>query len=157
MNLKHLAECFVAILLVVPLNWTDGSGFAQTGVTQPKAPTVEFITAEELKQKISKNERIIVIDVRSSSAFSESEDKIKGAIRVKLRKLKSRLAVPPLKNVSQNSEVITYCACPSDEASIRAAQILSESGFKKVRALKDGWQGWLQAKGQLEPRPRLPR
>ena len=153
MNLKHLAISGFALLLV--LNVIGVKAFAQAGGGQPKAPGVEFITAEELKRKISKNERITVIDVRSSSAFSYSEDKIKGAIRVKLRKLKSRLAVPPLKNVPHASEVVTYCACPSDEASIRAAQILSESGFKRVRALKNGWTGWLQAKGQLEPRPRI--
>ena len=154
MNFKHLATSVFALVLL--LNVIGVKAFAQAGAG-PKAPGVEFITAEELKRKISKNERITVIDVRSSSAFSESEDKIKGAIRVKLRKLKSRLAVPPLKNVPHNSEVVTYCACPSDEASIRAAQILSEAGFKRVRALQHGWQGWLQAKGQLEPRPRAPR
>jgi rhodanese-related sulfurtransferase len=157
MNFKHLATCIVGLLIVGYLNVTGVTAFAQTTVAQPTASAVQFITAEELKQKISKNERLTVIDVRSSTAFFESEDKIKGAIRVKLRKLKSRLALPPLKNVPHDSEVVTYCACPSDEASIRAAQILSESGFKRVRALKNGWQGWLQAKGQLEPRPRLPR
>jgi len=157
MNFKHLAVCVFAFLLVADLNVIGFTAFAQTAVAQSKVSTVQFITAEELKQKISKNERLTVIDVRSSTAFSESEDKIKGAIRVKLRKLKSRLANPPLKNIPHDSEVVTYCSCPSDEASIRAAQILSESGFKRVRALKNGWQGWLQAKGQLEPRPRLPR
>jgi len=157
MNFKHLAVCVFAFLLVAHLNVTGFTSFAQAGVGQPKAPAVDFITAEELKRKISKNERITVIDVRASTAFSESEDKIKGAFRVKLRRLKSRLAFPPLKNVPHDSEVITYCACPSDEASIRAAQILSESGFTRVRALKNGWNGWLQAKGQLEPRPRPPR
>jgi rhodanese-related sulfurtransferase len=155
MNFKHLTTSVFALLLV--LHVIGVKAFAQAGAGQPKAPGVGFITAEELKRKISKNERITVIDVRSSSAFSESEDKIKGAIRVKLRRLKSRLAVPPLKNVPHDSEVVTYCACPSDEASIRAAQILSEAGFKRVRALQHGWQGWLQAKGQLEPRPRTPR
>lgn len=149
MNFRHWA---VLILILVSCAMDDGQAFAQ-GTAQP----ISFITAEELKQKLSRNERVTVIDVRSSTAFSESEDKIKGAIRVKLRKLKSRLAIPPLKNVPRDSEVITYCACPSDEASVRAAQILSEAGFKRVRALKDGWQGWLQAKGQLEHRPRLPR
>jgi len=157
MNFKHLAVCVFAFLLVAYLNVTGVRTFAQAAVAQPKAPAVEFISAEQLKQKISKNERITIIDVRSSAAFSESEDKIKGAFRVKLRRLKSRLTFPPLKNVPHDSEVVTYCACPSDEASIRAAQILSESGFKRVRALKNGWNGWLQAKGQLEPRPRPPR
>lgn len=157
MNFKHWQVCVLSCLLVAHSGMPGATAFAQAGAGQPKASAVEFITAEELKRKISKNEPVTVIDVRSSTAFSESEDKIKGAIRVKLRKLKSRLTVPPLKNVPHDSEVVTYCACPSDEASIRAAQILSESGFKRVRALQHGWQGWLQAKGPLEPRSRLPR
>lgn len=155
MNFKHLPISVLALILV--LNLIGVKALAQAAAGHPKASGVEFITAEELKRKISNNERITVVDVRSSSTFSESEDKIKGAIRVKLRKLKSRLAVPPLKNVHHDSEVITYCACPSDEASIRAAQILSDAGFKRVRALQHGWQGWLQVKGQLEPRPLAPR
>lgn len=157
MSLKYWAACIWSFLLVAYLGVHGATAFAQASIGQPKAPAVGFITAEELKRKISRNEPVTIIDVRSSNAFSDSEDKIKGAIRVKLRKLKSRLAVPPLKNVPHNSEVITYCACPSDEASIRAAQILSEAGFKRVRALQHGWQAWLQAKGQLEPRPRLAR
>lgn len=145
MNFKHWAVCLLLLMTYAV------HAFAQAGATPP----VSFISAEELKKKLSRNEPVTVIDVRSSSAFAESEDKIKGAIRVKLRRLKSRLAIPPLKNVPRDSEVITYCACQSDEASVRAAQILSEAGFKHVRALKNGWQGWLQANGQLERRPRL--
>ncbi|HKY29059.1 MAG TPA: rhodanese-like domain-containing protein [Pyrinomonadaceae bacterium] len=150
MNFRHWA---MLVVLLVSCAVATGHAWAQGGSAQ----SISFISADELKKKLSRNEPVTVIDVRSSTAFSESQDKIKGAIRVKLRKLKSRLAIPPLKNVPRDSEVITYCACPSDDAAMRAAQILSEAGFKRVRALKDGWQGWLQAKGQLEPRPRLPR
>jgi rhodanese-related sulfurtransferase len=73
---------------------------------------------------------------------------------VKVRKLKSRLALPPLKNIARDSEVVTYCACPNDEASIRAAQELMDAGFKRVRALKGGWVAWKKTNGQVESRPR---
>ena len=128
------------------------SAFAQTQTGQTKPPAVELITPEELKAKMDRNEGVTIIDVRNS--YSDSDNKIKGAIHVKVRRLKFRLGFPPLKDIPRNSEVVTYCACPSDEASIRAAQILMEAGFKRVHALKNGWQGWLRASGPVEPRPR---
>jgi rhodanese-related sulfurtransferase len=80
-----------------------------------------------------------------------NDNKIKGALYVKLRRLKYRLGFPPLSKVSRNSEVVTYCACPNDESSIKAAQLLVESGFKHVRVLKGGWVVWKKANGQVEP------
>ena len=128
--------------------------FAQPVVNPQTPPQVQFVTAEELKAKLARNEPVTVIDVRASSEFAESENKIKGAIHVKVRKLQSRLALPPLKNVPRDSEVVTYCACPNDEASIRAAQELMNAGFKRVRALKGGWVAWKKTNGQVESRPR---
>ncbi|MGH9880843.1 MAG: rhodanese-like domain-containing protein [Pyrinomonadaceae bacterium] len=119
---------------------------------QIKAVAVELISAEELKAKVDKNELVTIIDVRASSAYADSDNQIKGAIHIKLRRLKYRLAFPPLKNVPKDREMVTYCACPSDESSIRAAQVLMEAGFKRVRVLKGGWQAWLDAKGKVESR-----
>jgi rhodanese-related sulfurtransferase len=77
---------------------------------------------------------------------------MKGSIHFKLRKLKARLAFPPLKDIPKDREIVTYCACPNDESSIEAAQILQASGFKRVSVLKGGWQSWLKANGPVEPR-----
>lgn len=90
-----------------------------------------------------------IIDVRSANGL-ESDNKIKGAYYVKLRRLKYRLGFPPLKDVPRDREVITYCACPNDESSVRAAQILRDSGFKRVRVLKGGWLVWKKANGPME-------
>jgi rhodanese-related sulfurtransferase len=127
---------------------------AQTAVNAQTPSEVQFLSAEELKTKLARNEPITVIDVRGSGDFGESDNKIKGAIHVKVRKLQSRLALPPLKNIPHNSEVVTYCACPNDEAAIHAAQLLMNAGFKRVRALRGGWVAWKKTKGQVEARPR---
>jgi rhodanese-related sulfurtransferase len=118
------------------------------------ALSVEFISATELKDKLARNERVTIIDVRATSSYAESTDKIKGAIHVKLRRLRSRLQVPPFKSIPRDSEVVTYCACEDDEASVRAAQILIDAGFTRVRALKGGWEMWRKIKGPVEQRPR---
>ena len=114
--------------------------------------TVETITAEELKAKLAGNEPITIIDVRSPQGYAASTTTIKGAIHFKGRKIKSRLKYAPLKDLPKDREIVTYCACPNDESSISAAQVLKESGFKRVRVLQGGWNGWLQAKGPVEPR-----
>ena len=120
-----------------------------------KKPTgVDLISVEELKAKLTANEPVVVIDVRGSESYANSDSKIKGSIHVNVRKLKFRLGFAPLKDVPKDREVVTYCACPSEEASIKAAQVLLENGFKRVRALKGGWQEWQKAAGPIEPRPR---
>ena len=117
----------------------------------PQTPSqIEFITAEELKAQIARNQPLTIIDVRSTGGSGDDERKIKGAIHVKLRRLKSRLNFSPLKDAPRDREVVTYCACPSDEAGIRAAQVLLDAGFKRVRVLKGGWVVWQKVNGQTD-------
>ena len=110
----------------------------------------EFISVEELKAKLSKNEPVAIVDVRAPNGLPANPEKIRGAVYVKLRRLKYRLGFPPLKDVPHNRLVVTYCACPNDESAVSAAQILREAGFKQVRVLRGGWVRWQKAKGQVE-------
>lgn len=122
-------------------------------VAQKAAAAADFMSAEQLKAKLARNELVTIIDVRDTDSYLKN-NKIKGSIHVKLRRLSYRLTMAPLKNAPRDREIVTYCACPRDEASIRAAQILTEAGFTRVRVLQGGWQMWLKANGQTEPRPR---
>ena len=119
---------------------------------QNSAPAVEMISADELKAKVTNNHPVTIIDVRSSEGYAAATTTVKGAIHFKLRKLKYRLEYPPLKNIPKDQEIVTYCACPKDQSSIAAAQILQASGFKRVKVLQGGWQEWLRANGPVEPR-----
>lgn len=113
---------------------------------------VNMITAEELKAKMANNEQVTVIDVRSGEGFANSTTTVKGSIHFKLRKLKSRLHFAPMKDLPRTREIITYCACPKDQSSIAAAQILQEAGFTRVRVLQGGWHEWLRVSGPVQPR-----
>jgi rhodanese-related sulfurtransferase len=149
---------FDALSLMLLMIMTLSAGPASRTVAAPGEPVlnpqvppeVEFITAEELKAKLAKNQPVTIIDVRATSGLLDSDSKIKGAFHVKLRRLRYRLAFPPLKDIPRDREIVTYCACPNDESSIHAAQVLLDAGFKRVRALKGGWTGWQKAKGQIE-------
>src|ERR1043165_1750982 len=96
--------------------------------TSTDAKNIQLISVEELKTKVSANEPVVIIDVRSADSYAGSNSKIKGAIHISVRKLKYRLGFPPLKDVPRDREVITYCSCPSEHSSIEAAQIMLESG-----------------------------
>ena len=141
---------FLASFVVANAGSGSRAAFGSQAV-QENSPGTQFITADELKGKLAKNEPVVIIDVRATSGLLDSDNKIKGAIHVKLRRLKSRLSFPPLKDVPRNREVITYCACPNDDSAVRAAQVLLETGFTRVRVLKGGWVIWKKANGQVEP------
>jgi len=128
------------------------AGFSVISAHAQTAPAVQMITAEELKAKLEGNQPVMIIDVRSPQGYASSTTTIKGAIHFKARKIKSRLKYAPLKDVPKDREIVTYCACPKDESSISAAQVLQASGFKRVRVLQGGWNEWLRAKGPVEPR-----
>ena len=119
---------------------------------QTTAPAFETISAEELKTKLTNNQPVTIIDVRSSEGYANSTTTIKGAFHFKLRKLKSRLSFVPLKDLPKDREIVTYCACPKDQSSIAAAQILQAGGFTRVRVLQGGWNEWVKAGGPVQPK-----
>ncbi len=157
MSFKKSCACACAFLLMCAAALGVGVGerraSAQAASDRTKPPDIEFVTAQELKTKLARNESVTMIDLLSSSAYAGSNGKIRGAIHVKEKRLRSRLAFPPLRDVPHDGEIVIYCACPNDEASVRAAQLLSAAGFKRVRVLKGGWRAWVDAGGQVESKP----
>lgn len=144
MSIGNIGKFWLLALILIGLN--------AIAAQAQDAPSVQMISAEELKTKVTANQPVLIIDVRSSEGYASSNKTVKGAVHFKLRKLKSRLAFAPLKDLPKDREIVTYCACPKDESSIAAAQILQSSGFKRVRVLQGGWQEWLKANGPVEPR-----
>jgi rhodanese-related sulfurtransferase len=155
-SIIRITHLCILIFVILPLAGAPSDTVAALSRgAPPVAAEIQFVTAEELKSKISNNEPVAIIDVRSTSGLLDGDNKIKGAVYVKLRRLKSRLGLPPLKDVPRNREIVTYCACPNDESSIRAAQVLLDSGFTRVRVLKGGWVTWKKINGQVEPLSRV--
>ena len=138
--------------LILSLILVVGLSFA--AVAHAQQPTVNTITAEELKTMMANNQPVTVIDVRSSESFANSTTTLKGSLHFKVRKLRDRLNFPPLKDLPRNREIVTYCACPNDESSTSAAQILLAAGFTRVRVLKGGWNEWQRVKGPVQQRTR---
>jgi rhodanese-related sulfurtransferase len=139
-------RCIVVLLTVLGLSAIAG---------QAQQPAINMISAEELKTKMAANQPVVIVDVRSAEGFANSTTTVKGSLHFKLRKLKYRLQYPPFKDLPRDREIVTYCACPKDEASIAAAQVLQSSGFTRVRVLQGGWNEWLRVKGPVQPRAKI--
>jgi rhodanese-related sulfurtransferase len=136
---------FLFVVVSLPVNLV---------IQAQQAPAVNMITAEELKSKMTSNAPVVIVDVRSPEGFANSTTTVKGSFHYKLRKLKYRLQYPPFKDLPRDREIVTYCACPKDEASIAAAQILQSSGFTRVKVLQGGWTEWQRVNGPVQPRGR---
>jgi len=92
------------------------------------------ITIEELKDRIEKNEKLNIIDVREEHEFDEFNI---GATLIPLGEIADRLEeIEHLKD----QEIIIHCR--SGARSGRAQQYLESEGFTNVRNLIGGMLAW---------------
>ena len=87
------------------------------------------MTAKELKARLDKGEKVIIIDARHDLAGQI----IKGAIHVPIEKLADWA-----KDADKGTVIVTYCTCPHDEAADAEVVKLAQMGFKKAYALAGG-------------------
>lgn len=62
------------------------------------------ITVEEVKDRIDRGESILFIDTRNPTAWSQSDVKLPGAVRIPLRELEQHLDDLP-----RDRTIVTYC------------------------------------------------
>jgi rhodanese-related sulfurtransferase len=92
------------------------------------------ITVEELKDRIEKNEKLNIIDVREEHEFDEFNI---GAQLIPLGEIADRLE--EIEHLKQE-EIIIHCR--SGARSGRAQQYLESEGFTNVRNLIGGMLAW---------------
>lgn len=68
-----------------------------------KNEDVPRITPQELKAKLDKGEKVVILDVRSRGSYDSSKVKIKGALRIPPDELKTRAQEIPM-----GREIATY-------------------------------------------------
>ena len=95
----------------------------------------DLLNASEFKQQISENE-IQLLDVRTSNEFNSGH--IEGAVSADV--LNSQNFLSKISEFDKSQPIYIYCR--SGNRSKKAAQLLCESGFKKVYDLKGGYLTW---------------
>ena len=97
---------------------------------------MENIQAEELKSRLEKGEKLIIIDVREEWEYDEKNI---GARNIPLNSLPQH--VQELEDLKEE-EVIVHCK--SGKRSANAQKFLQQQGFKHVRNLEGGIDGYLK-------------
>jgi ubiquinone/menaquinone biosynthesis C-methylase UbiE/rhodanese-related sulfurtransferase len=124
---------------------------AQQARTTTGSPSTDSrrISASELTALLDRD-AAIVVDVRDPEMFRRGH--LPGA----------RLAPPELwrevglELKSATKAIVTYCSCPQEESSMRAAARFRELGVQNVRALTGGYEGWADS-GRPVVRPQNER
>jgi rhodanese-related sulfurtransferase len=107
-----------------------------TGCPGEQTPSM---SKETLKGKLNDSE-LIVVDVRTESAWEKCDSKITGARRETPEKVRTWMAGYP-----KEKTIVFYCSCDNDATSKRVAKQLLDGGFKNVYALSGGWKEWIEA------------
>ena len=128
MRFSSRAISFVAMALLI-----IGSAYAQsaskTEASKPSDDKKHQMGAQELKQRLEKGEKIIVVDARHSL----NGQIIKGAVHVPTDNLAEWA-----KNVDKDAVIVTYCTCPHDEAAEKEVRDLTDMGFRNAYSLTGG-------------------
>ncbi len=109
---------------------------------------VPRLTARQLVEKIAAGEDPVIIDLRPHDA-QEDVPGIPGSLTLSLDEvLRKRHELP------HDRDVVLYCACPRDAASVQVTWKLREVGFTRVWALAGGIEAW-QSIGHEAARERI--
>lgn len=103
---------------------------------------VERISKEQLKERLDRGDKPIILDVRLKYAYEHSTVKLPGAIRVPPYALDT-VTIP------STGEVIAYDSDPNELVSTRVAAELAKKGIR-IRVLKGGVPEWLAANFPIE-------
>jgi membrane protein DedA with SNARE-associated domain/rhodanese-related sulfurtransferase len=99
------------------------------------------VSVEELRDMITRNERPLIIDVRSPTSWKQGG--IPGAVWIDSQAFDDSISAAGLQD-RQAAEAIVYCACPNEASAAAVAKKLMRAGFKRVRPLAGGIEAWVE-------------
>jgi rhodanese-related sulfurtransferase len=92
---------------------------------------------EELKQRLDKQQDVLVLDVRTAADFVGEQHHIRGAVNIPLEDLQQRLG-----ELREYQERPVAVVCRTDRRSAQAAQLLVGEGYADVHVIKGGMTDW---------------
>jgi membrane protein DedA with SNARE-associated domain/rhodanese-related sulfurtransferase len=98
------------------------------------------ITSQELRQMIDEGKTPLVVDVRSQAARLIDARIIPGALLAGIEGIDLMV-----RDIPADHEIIMYCSCPNEVSAAKAAKILMQHGYRRVRPLLGGLDGWADA------------
>jgi len=105
------------------------------------------VTVDEISERMSRGELFTFVDSRNMEAWGGADKKLLGAVRVTADEVAEHL-----NEIPRDRAVITYCTCPNEASSARAALTLMENGYKSVHPLYGGFDAWQKAGLPVDPK-----
>jgi len=128
-----LALLLLALALYVAYKWWERFRFN-------RALDMARITVAELHEHLAAGADPLVLDVRSSTAQTLSRKRIPGAQHLPLNEVPAHLPRLP-----RDRDIVLYCTCPNEASAAKAAKLLMDRGYKRVRPLRGGLDAWIAA------------
>ncbi len=98
-----------------------------------------MLSVDEIKQRLDKNENVLVLDVRTAEDFIGEQRHIAGAANIPAEELPGRVD-----ELADHMERPIAIVCRTDQRSIKAAELLVQKGFADVHVIKGGMTDWNQ-------------
>src|ERR1700757_3819786 len=125
------------------IDYDQFCGIPQAAAEAEKEREVPTITASELREKLDRREKFVLVDVREP--FEYDICNISGSKLIPLGELPARLS-----ELDSADDIVLHCKVGGRSA--RALKILQEAGFRKLSNLRGGITAWADAL-----HPRVPR
>jgi membrane protein DedA with SNARE-associated domain/rhodanese-related sulfurtransferase len=97
------------------------------------------VDPEYLKSKLDQGVPVYIIDLRSPHELEDDARMLPGAVHIPPEKLMEAQPVIP-----HDCEIFTYCTCPNEKTSIRAALSLQKMGHTRIHPVRGGFDAWKQ-------------
>lgn len=97
------------------------------------------ITREELKAKMDRGEKFVLVDALSAKHYESSH--LHGAVNLPYEFVDEAETILP----DKDAEIIVYCMNLDCEASTEEVRELEEMGYQNVLHYAEGKQSWIQA------------
>jgi len=101
------------------------------------APDGGTLTSAELKQRITRGEDIVVLDVRSTRDYHGDLGHVAGSLNIPLDELPRRLS-----EIDPRRERPVAVICRTNRMSGKAVTLLRNAGFTQALLVNDGMVGW---------------
>jgi sulfur-carrier protein adenylyltransferase/sulfurtransferase len=115
------------------IDYDQFCGIPQADAEAAKELDVPTITATELKSKVDRKDKFVLVDVREPFEYEIS--RIPGSKLIPLAELPARLS-----ELDSADEIVLHCKVGGRSA--KALKILQEAGFRKLSNLKGGITAW---------------
>jgi sulfur-carrier protein adenylyltransferase/sulfurtransferase len=115
------------------IDYDQFCGIPQADAEAAKELEVPTITATELKTKIDRHDKFVLVDVREPFEYDIS--RIPGSKLIPLGELPARLS-----ELDSADEIVLHCKVGGRSA--KALRILQEAGFRKLNNLQGGITAW---------------